>query len=308
MPISLNPDTFVSGAIIDNVNATLIRVRYGRFTYPGTSTTVVAALGYLMVDGDSQEHEQPWSIGGKPEDWIISEDGRFIESATGKSALQNNANLTMFLQELVNGGFPKNKLDNGDIGVLDGLYGHWVQKAGSGTNPKTGKPYTYLITDRITKLPWENKGTAARGVGAAGKPAVAGAAAKPAGTPAGRPKANGAPAPASTDIEAAKADADAVTLATEILHARANAMVTGEGLLTDPKGNDKTGSRAHMKLALIGPANKYTGGDKAAFKAHVVQLLDNDEWVMETVTAAEAVAAVEGQVEVTPDHIAVVTG
>src|SRR5271165_4869513 len=109
MPISLNPDTFVSGAIIDNVNATLINVRYGRFTYPGTSTTVVAALGYLMVDGDSQEHEQPWSIGGKPEDWIISEDGRFIESATGKSALQNNANLTMFLQELVNGGFPKNK-------------------------------------------------------------------------------------------------------------------------------------------------------------------------------------------------------
>lgn len=291
--ISFNPDTYVSGGILDNVNATLLTLRAKQYTYPNSSTTVVAVIGDMLGD-DGATHEQVWSIGGSVNDWEIINDGKGVKNVSGKTGMTNNSNLALMIQELIlNCGFPKQKV-GGDLSVFDGLHAHWIQKPVPGDRSnmqgqkKDGdRPKTFLVADKIHRFPWDTKAK-----GTAGRPAASPTPAPTASAPAASPAQSQSGGAALT---AAKANNEALEIARESLLPTVQAACAwheafgGDGSTTEGAGKLSTAKLAGNRHAKV--AADKTG----ALKAQVLALLGDAEWV--TAFADETAQALEAAVE-----------
>src|SRR5271166_640509 len=127
MGVSLNPKDQIKGGLIQDVDATLVSIIFAEWTYPGTTTATIAAVGKLKIEGDDDEIEQAWSV-GSPSEWSITADGEELESVSGKTGLNDNCNFATFMRELPLAGFPIDKLGD-KIGILNGMKAHWIRKA-----------------------------------------------------------------------------------------------------------------------------------------------------------------------------------
>lgn len=164
MSISLNPKDAIKGGIIGDVDATIIEIKFDtHFTYPNSNTQTCAAVAKLQLDGGDIVDPVFWSV-GKPEDYTVSDDGMELESVKGNTGASDNSNYIMFATELINAGFPANKLTN-RIDVLVGLRAHWIQKAQpkrAGIVQTNERDRTLLVPERVLSLPGEknaaNKG------------------------------------------------------------------------------------------------------------------------------------------------------
>lgn len=176
--ISLELDAFIQRGLISDVDVTFTNVRTGWFTYPGTQT-VTAALLADLVTADGNKVEQVWSAGA---DVQPDATGRLFlpTDATKSPALANSSNVFELIQSLMNAGFPKGRLQSGDVKTLDGLQAHVIRKATdrAGLEPKKDKrgqdqKNTVMIVSAILKLPWETQGRAAAQARPNGVPAPA---------------------------------------------------------------------------------------------------------------------------------------
>lgn len=161
--ISLRPSDGESGGLLDDVNATVIAAAAVTWDYNGNADPG-PALHIRLKDDNGQEADQYYSA-GKLERVVPTEDGEQFDPAEGSSAkgLNQNCNAFVFLSELVNKGFPEDKLAS--LGTLVGLYGHFnrvPQKQRAGLENADGKQRTILIVTKIHSMPWEKKGTAGK--------------------------------------------------------------------------------------------------------------------------------------------------
>ncbi len=187
--VSINPDTFVQGGLIDDVDAILNSVRFCEFDYEGKSAPVLA-LKVNFVTPDGEAHEQYYSAGDLKR-FQPTEDGKHIVPVGGASALVVSSNASQFLISITNAGFPKNKL-SGDVSVFDGCGVHLrriAQAERKGLVKKEGddKQKTILVVDKVLFLPGE-KPTFTAGSGTTLSK----------GAPAGAGKSVGAPAAAAS--------------------------------------------------------------------------------------------------------------
>jgi hypothetical protein len=167
--VSFNPDDFTAGGLLDDITVKLNHT-FVLYDFEGKSTSGEAepCLKIELTDIDTGEDYQPQYLGaGKASAWLPSEDGKSLVPVGDKAALVKSSNLAIYFTEMINAGFPKNKLTT-SISCLDGIVAHMVRKelpARSGVKStktgKDGKEYakTILVPDRIVSLPGE-KGAA----------------------------------------------------------------------------------------------------------------------------------------------------
>lgn len=156
--VSINPETFVQGGLIDDVDAILSSVRFTKFNYEGKSDEVLA-LKVNFTTPDGEAHEQYYSAGDLKR-FQPSDDGARAIPVGGASALVVSSNASQFLISIVNAGFPKNKLSD-DVSVFDGTGVHLrriAQAERKGlSKPKDGeeRQKTILVVEKILFQPGE---------------------------------------------------------------------------------------------------------------------------------------------------------
>jgi len=121
---SLNPETFSEGGgpPVDR-NLLVNSARFEYFEYEnreGQKGNKTFAIHLHLTDDDGNEFHQRYSI-GSPDRWVPSQDGKKAQPVGHTSGISKSSNAGVFLTELVNAGFPANRLSD-DISCLDGLY------------------------------------------------------------------------------------------------------------------------------------------------------------------------------------------
>jgi hypothetical protein len=189
--ISFDPESFeVGGGAIPSGQLLVKTARFKVFDYNGRANPTFS-LQLVLVADDNQEYTQYYSA-GDPNAFQASEDGRYAVPTGANTAFRSTSNVAMFFGEAVNCGFPANKLAEGDIGVLDGWYAEFKEKAqperaGLEAQPSTDgrtRKRTLSVPVRSISLPWEASARgAAPAVGVAPGAAVASAAVAAPGAP-----------------------------------------------------------------------------------------------------------------------------
>lgn len=171
--ISLNPETFIAGGLISDVDVTIESLRFCLWDYDGKSdVNTLAVKGVLTPIEGGESIEQYWSA-GNPESFVPAEDGRKIVPTGEHKSLVKSSNFSMFISSLVNCGMDGGVLNDGDLGVLDGLKAHVVRvptkREGLPGKKEGGREATVLIASKILQLPWDKKGKKGTSTGTATK-------------------------------------------------------------------------------------------------------------------------------------------
>lgn len=196
--VSMNPDTFTSGGLINDIDVTITDAQTTTWDMNGAVDPTTPFLAVEMTDANGTAHVQYYSA-GKPEDWQPDDTGEGFVSPSGKTGINGTTNLGMFLQSLVDAGFPKEQFDDGNLKVITGTSAHVLQKVLERqglirTGKNASRPNQVLLVSKIHSLPGADAGTTtptpAKTAGkSATKTAAAASGTKPAG---GKP--NGAAA------------------------------------------------------------------------------------------------------------------
>jgi hypothetical protein len=133
MSISLNPKTFVSGGLLNDVDVEIVEARYALFDYQGTvdaaNMRTSLRLQLRTLDG-AQDATEHLTLGATtdfvPND---SDGGLTLRPLSGKTALSKRSKLYFFLQSLTEAGADMSRLDSGRADELEGLKFHFVRKA-----------------------------------------------------------------------------------------------------------------------------------------------------------------------------------
>ena len=174
MGLSLRPSSFtIGGGLIDDVDVEITSARFVTYDYDGKAEKPALCLLLQLKDSDGTEHAQYYSAGDTAY-FVPSEDpkkpelnGITIVKVGEKENLNGGTNAALMLNSLVQSGFPEDKLDDGDVRVLEGLVGHVnrvPQPKRSNIARKEGaRDPMVLVFTKIISLPGEQK------KGAAGK-------------------------------------------------------------------------------------------------------------------------------------------
>lgn len=156
--VSLNPDDFVQGGLVDDVDAVIKTARFVKWDYQG-KTDPVLGLHLNFASKDGEEYDQYYSAGDLKR-FAPSDDGKCAIPVGDAQALTISSNACQFLISVANAGFAKNKLGE-DLSVLDGLGCHLrrvaqAERKGLKTEKKEGdRDKTILVVSEILWLPGE---------------------------------------------------------------------------------------------------------------------------------------------------------
>ncbi len=170
--ISLRPSSFAEGGgLIDDVDVQITRARFVSYDYDGKADKPALCLCVGMQDKDGGEHIQYYSAGDLAY-FVPSEDpknedlnGITLAKVGDKDSINRNTNFALFMNSLVQAGFPEDKLDSGDVRVLEGLgvhVGRVPQPKRSGLPTRQGQdgqtrvPMLLIVT-KINSMPGEGK-------------------------------------------------------------------------------------------------------------------------------------------------------
>jgi hypothetical protein len=157
--VSLCPEDMAEGGgLLDNIRATVTAANFEMSNYGGNSSMMSPMAHIILQEPDGETHDDQWWTCGKTEDWMPSDDGKYLIPVGLKKSIHKSSNLGMLMQSMMDCGFPVDKFD-ADIGFLVGLEGHWQQVATGREKKKSkdGKEYdpTCLCLAEIFKFPWE---------------------------------------------------------------------------------------------------------------------------------------------------------
>lgn len=161
---SLNPDDFIQGGLLDDVDVVFKECRFVEYDYEGKSEKPALCLLVVMEhteDGKTIESNQYYSAGSLDR-FQPSEDGTHAVSVGGAKGLALGTNIAALLKSLKDAGFPMDKFGNGDMSVLDGMLAHinripQQERKGLANQQVNDKGFarTVAIVTKIHKMPWE---------------------------------------------------------------------------------------------------------------------------------------------------------
>ena len=170
MGVSLNPDTFTKGGLVQDVDVEIIGGSYTLEPPEGyTQRDRVFVELELKVLDDNSEVTQYWSA-GKNTDFSPSTDGLELVPTGSKASLNDNSNFSIFIQNLANCQFPKSALTD-KLNCLFGTQIHVVripapEREGLPGKGAEAKKSYILVPNKLIKLPGEKakaRGAAKRG-------------------------------------------------------------------------------------------------------------------------------------------------
>ena len=168
--VSLNPETFTSGGLLDDVDVVVKDAAFLMWDYSGKVAVAVPALGitFRLVGeendpDESKDHDQYYSC-GKPEDFAPTADGSALQIVGAKQSLNNNSNGGLFLASLVAVGVPKSVFETNNIKALTGMRLHVnrvpaPERVGLEQREGQRKPEV-LVATKLLALPGEGAGSA----------------------------------------------------------------------------------------------------------------------------------------------------
>jgi hypothetical protein len=185
MGISLRPSSFTAGGgLIDDADVEITKARFVQYDFEGKSENGPSlCLMLVLADTEKNDHVQYFSAGNLAY-FVPSEDpknpdlnGITIVKVGDKESLNGGTNTAIMLNSLVQAGFPEDKMDAGDVRVLEGLVGHVnrvPQPKRSNIAKKEGqRDPMVLVFTKILSMPGEQKKGAAAKTTAAAKSASA---------------------------------------------------------------------------------------------------------------------------------------
>jgi hypothetical protein len=166
---SFNPDDFITGGLLDDVDVTFKNVKCEMFDYGGKSAAA-PAVGIDLVTGAETDGEAPyrqhWTV-GSAENWEPAPDGKSMVPIGKDPGFRKGSNIHLMLMSLKDAGFPMERLTDGNITTLEGLVAHVVRKPAPkrpnlNKRERTdadGKAYEdkILLIESIVSLPWETE-------------------------------------------------------------------------------------------------------------------------------------------------------
>ncbi len=178
--VSLSPDDATQGGLIDDIDVEVIDAATCEWDYNGQQPAG-PAVAIQFQDPNGATHDQYYSA-GKAEDWAPTESGEGFVAVSGKTGFNNSTNLMKFFTSLVEAGFPKEILAQGNVKAIIGLKCHVNQvvqerKGLIRTGKNADRPTTCLLVSKIHSLPGADtakppvgKGKPASTVAKGGKP------------------------------------------------------------------------------------------------------------------------------------------
>jgi hypothetical protein len=157
---SFAPDDMVEGGgppIQQNLHIKEARIAY--FDYQGKAPQTVASK-LTLVDDNGQTSTQHYSI-GDPTRFAPSQDGKKVMLMGQATGISKNSNHGILMTALVNAGFPVERLADGDLSVLDGLYAYWdgvpePSRPGlTRTEAQRGRQNVIAVPMQIHRFPWD---------------------------------------------------------------------------------------------------------------------------------------------------------
>ena len=156
----LQPKNMVEGGLVDDITATITEIKFVTWDYNGKIPVAVPAIKASLETDDREIYEQYWSI-GKGSDWAPSENGASLIAIGRATSLVNSSNGAIFIQSMVNSGFPENKITE-EITCFEGIKAHFSRAAAPKRNitklPRAdGRVFedTILVVDNIISMPGE---------------------------------------------------------------------------------------------------------------------------------------------------------
>ncbi len=163
--VSLVPDTFTMGGMLDDVDVRVVSARFESFDYNGQADEPVCAIALSMIpvdDDDAEERTQYYSMGGNLSKFTPSSDNKRAIPGKEGTAINKGSNAALLLSNLVTSGFPADRLGAGDISVLDGCILHVNQiaapkRSGGDKKFEAKEGKTILIPTKVVALPEQAK-------------------------------------------------------------------------------------------------------------------------------------------------------
>ena len=164
------------GGILSDAIVVLKDPRFIIGDYGGKSQVAVPMLRLPMIEmgegGEELEHVQLFSVGGA-KDFIPDDTGMGLVKVGSKDAIVKNSNFAVFIQSIMDAGFPPDKTTDNDIGWLDGIKCHVTRKAVTREGmADQKKDATVLIVDKLYLDEKPGKAKAGAKGAAAGKAAA----------------------------------------------------------------------------------------------------------------------------------------
>lgn len=158
--VSIRPSEMVEGGAIPvDQNLAVTEARFCLFDYGGKAPPTTAAKLVLLSD-EGVEHTQYYSA-SDPSRFIPGQDGKGLVPVGTANNLSKSSNFSVLMTNMVNAGFPENKLGN-DLSVMDGLYAYWIgvpepKRSGLTKAEDQARERVILVPSQIHNLPWEKK-------------------------------------------------------------------------------------------------------------------------------------------------------
>lgn len=196
--ISLRPETWTTGGMIDDADVEVMEAEFVLFDYNGQQPEGPALrLGLKDLSSeDSPVVQQYWSA-GKKENFVPTDDGKGLLPVGKATGLSKSSNLAALFDSLLKKGFPVDKIDNVTDTIVGGRF-HMNKvtlpkiKSADGSE---SKDRTALVVTNVIKWPWDK----AKG-GAKTAPKAASAA------PSSAPSASPAPSAPASEPAAAEGE------------------------------------------------------------------------------------------------------
>ncbi|MFA5186651.1 MAG: hypothetical protein WC551_09265 [Patescibacteria group bacterium] len=124
-------------------------VAYGK-SMAKTAPLLFVRMTETAEDGAELDHEQYLSLGGA-DDFAPTEDGLGLTKIGTKDAIVKTTNYAVFIQSIMDAGFPPERTKENDISFLEGLKCHVTRKVVTrdGLEKRAGRDATVLIVDKL---------------------------------------------------------------------------------------------------------------------------------------------------------------
>ncbi len=157
--ISMNPDTFVQGGLVQDVDVRIDACYAELFNYGGKIQGFACTVRADCVNIDSGEKvELRWSMGTSTDFIPHPSDRRYVVSIAGAEGARKGSNWSVFLDTLINAGLDKTVLNDGFLGRLEGLEFHVVRppapKRPGIEHPEAKYEQTIPCVSKVIRWPW----------------------------------------------------------------------------------------------------------------------------------------------------------
>jgi hypothetical protein len=171
---SLNPDTAEDGGAIPSGNLRVKESRFAEFDYGGKALRPAFTLRWELEDMETGETSTQHYSGGDPRKMQPIDDGKAAQ-LTGGTGFPRSSNLMYLMTELVNAGFPQDRLGLA-ADLFDGLEATFVikpqPKRPGLQRPDGAREAVITVPVTILRLPWDDE---AKGTGTAATDGAGGA-------------------------------------------------------------------------------------------------------------------------------------